>query len=166
MAAIENLILEATRELASRLASAPKFKARSGAGEAENDPPPSIQQRMPGTHALGALARQLVDTVLELSGSGLNSQQMDQAIRQAARDYLSTRTGGHDALQTRLSSELPRLLNLAHLARLSREDLSLEPGALPGMDSGAVVGASPVFTLAVSKLEAVAHTDFPVLNQW
>jgi transcriptional regulator with GAF, ATPase, and Fis domain len=116
-----------------------------------------------GQDSLEALARQVIKTVMELSGSSIEPEHMAQAVRQAASRHLNSRESGTEKLLARLAAETPRLINLARLARLTKQGISLDPATATGPGHSAVVGQSQAFTQALANLEAVAHTGFPVL---
>ncbi|MFH1035305.1 MAG: sigma 54-interacting transcriptional regulator [Pseudomonadota bacterium] len=154
------------RGLAHSLAAGPPADQRPRVAEAvmvlpgggqESPEPPDI----PG---LAALARQVVELVLELSVQPLTPQDLGLALERWSQAYLEGLGPQRRALVARLAAEVPRLINLPALAALAGRGLGLDPLAAQLEPAEELVGGrSPAFAQALKDLDLVAGTGLPVL---
>ena len=162
----ERLLTAAAQELAHRLGEVPAPLVSDQVAEASTrwpeGAPPLVGAEL---RSVDDLARQVVETVLQLSGQELDPRALNAAVERAARKHLMARPGQERLLMARLASEIPRLLNLRRLAQLAGEGLTVSPAAAMEAEGGQeiVLGSSQAFRSTLANLEQVAETDFPVL---
>ncbi|MFZ5587604.1 MAG: sigma 54-interacting transcriptional regulator [Thermodesulfobacteriota bacterium] len=158
----EHLIAAAARELAGRLLP-PAPAARPRVAEAVMEEPGG-EEAGPRLKALEELARQVVETVLALSGRGLTEAELGQALRRAAEAHLDRLGAAAGGVRARLVASLPGLVNLPELMRLAAGGLRISPlQAAREPEPEPVGGLSPEFAKVLGQLEQVAQTDLPVL---
>ena len=160
MSASQSFIMAAASDLAWRLVENPSGPQAPRVAEtargATDAPPPSSAQLEP----LLALARQVVEAVVGLSGQKLDPEALGPILQRAAEKHLMIHPELRRAAEARLAGEIPRLINLPHLAELAGRGLTLGPKAAGDF---VVMGQSAAFARLIADLERVAETDFPVL---
>ena len=163
----KGFVTAAARELSFRLAGLEREPALSGVGQTVMLPPDQGAEPAPDLTSLEALARRVVEAVLALAGRELDPQVLARTVERAAQKYLLTHPGGKKALLARLAAEVPRLINLPHLAEVAARGLEIGPGVPQGLggEDEIISGGSPAFLRVLSDLEQVAQTDFAVLLQ-
>ncbi|MBI5523219.1 MAG: sigma-54-dependent Fis family transcriptional regulator [Desulfarculus sp.] len=164
MSAPARFIDAAVQDLLRRLTAPPPEDGRPRVAEAITTLPGEEAPEAPGLPGLAGLARQVVEAVLELAAQPLGPKALEQALEQAASEYLEGLDQRQRAVWGRLAAEVPRLLNLPALAELAGQGLNLPPLAAqtePGEEL--VGGRSPAFAKVLKDLELVAATGFPVM---
>ncbi len=152
------------RDLARRLVPSRPADQRPRVAEAAMVLPGEGAPEPPEPPGLAALARQVVELVLELAAQPLSPEDLAQALERQAAACLEASSPQRRALWGRLAAEVPRLINLPALAALAREGLALPPLAAQLEPAEELVGGrSPAFAKTLKELEMVAATGFPVL---
>ena len=130
MSASQSFIMAAASDLAWRLVENPSGPQAPRVAEtargATDAPPPSSAQLEP----LLALARQVVEAVVGLSGQKLDPEALGPILQRAAEKHLMIHPELRRAAEARLAGEIPRLINLPHLAELAGR--GLDPGPQGG----------------------------------
>lgn len=163
---MQRLALAAAQDLAQGLGAPPRPKERPRVSQTLMKPPDQAPTPTVDYSVLEALAREVVEAVLALSGQELNRERMAGILERAAQKHLLTHPQGAEALRVRLPAQIPRLLNLPRLAELAAGGLELHPAAPLAGAGGApeiITGFSPAFARVLRDLELAAETDFPVL---
>ncbi len=161
MQATQRVIIAAATALVARLAG-PSAGSRPGVAETAQTFTPPAKASAQDMKLLEKLARQVVEAVLGLSGKGLTQAQAEEAVARAAKKILMSRPDLEHALVSRLTGEVPQLLNLPRLVELAGRGIELPPLAAAAEEE-MVVGPSDAFNRVLGDLEQVAATDFPVL---
>ena len=119
----------------------------------------------PVVRALENLARDLVETLLSLSGRELSTGDMEGILHKAAFAHLKSIGAKEQIFTARLASLAPKLVNLPRLAAWAGQGVKLSPLQATSARSGRelVVGPSEEFKQVLKNLEQVAGTDLPVL---
>jgi DNA-binding NtrC family response regulator len=159
--ATQRVIIAGAANLAARLAE-PGLGSRPGVAETAQTFTPPAQASAQDLKLLEKLALQVVETVLGLSGKGLTQAQAGEAVARAAKKLLMSRPDLDRPLVSRLTGEIPQLLNLPRLVDLAGRGIELPP-LVAASEAEMVVGPSAAFNRLLEDLEQVAATDFPVL---
>ena len=150
-------------ELFAGLSGVKRPLPEPAAGEYSRQAPPP-EAGAGHLETLKALARGVVDAVVDLSGHNLDRSDLEKVVKQEADRHLAEMGASGAAVRAKLVSLLPGILNLPTLSALSENGLELQPAQVedPG-GAPFVKGSSPAFCKLLSDLEKVAATDLPVL---